>query len=235
MLDRDYDVTDVTEVTETAIVHTTAAQESSDIAPGVAPRNFADLVDLFKRNNLQLPSEATTPCTLVNGQIRFGDDMKYDFGDFVLVQPLNVTKYQKVNLGIQGSPSQEQKRLLLSSYDGETVTTDEGSISKAQYLAALKKQGYEKARWEERAVIHAAYVNSDRHAKIADELRDDDILAIYCSPTSLKSLNGFLVKQAMFGNFGLLKLTKVAANANGVSWTKFGFSCVKSEAPRLAA
>lgn len=197
-------------------------------APAMPQSGFSTLLGAFAEQGITngiLPNEAVVGCTIISGGIKFGEDMKHDFGDFLVIRPVNMTRYQKANLGVQ-NPSADEKKMAVNCYDGETVTFDEQTFTKDEFLAYLRTAGYSKAKWEERAVIHALYVDSDRHDKISELLHDDDIFAVYLSPSSLKAWDGFLVKANLTRTSGYLKLTKNDRSWNGVNWTQFAFATV---------
>lgn len=234
MLDRNIDQIDNTETTTsatpTAAVPAPAAQPA---APALVQGGsvFSRLLGAFAANGIDIPVEATVGCTIISGAMKFGSDMQHDFGDWVVIRPMNLTVYEKVNLGIKGTASPEEKKLMETCKDGQTVTHDEVTYTKAEYLAFLKTQGYSNAKFENRAVLHGVYIDSDRDGKIGKELKDDDIIAVWLSPSSLKAWNAFVVKSSLTNTRGALsdlKLTKVERRnaTSGVNWTQFGFEAV---------
>lgn len=231
MLDRNIDQIDNT---ETATSATTPAAVPAPAAPAAAPvlvqggSVFSRLLGAFAANGIDIPVEATVGCTIISGAMKFGSDMQHDFGDWAVIRPINLTVYEKVNLGIKGTASPEEKKLMETCKDGQTVTHDEVTYTKAEYLEFLKTQGYSHAKFENRAVLHGVYIDSDRNSKIGKELKDDDIIAVWLSPSSLKAWNAFVVKSTLTGAHGDLKLTKVERRnaTSGVNWTQFGFEAV---------
>lgn len=231
MLDRNIDQIDNTETTTsatpTAAVPAPAAQPAAP-APVQGGSVFSRLLGAFAANGIDIPVEATVGCTIISGAMKFGSDMQHDFGDWAVIRPMNLTVYEKVNLGIKGTASPEEKKLMETCKDGQTVTHDEVTYTKAEYLEFLKTQGYSHAKFENRAVLHGVYIDSDRNSKIGKELKDDDIIAVWLSPSSLKAWNAFVVKSTLTGAHGDLKLTKVERRnaTSGVNWTQFGFEAV---------
>lgn len=231
MLDRNIDQIDNTETTTSA---TTPAAVPAPAAPAAAPALvqggsvFSRLLGAFAANGIDIPVEATVGCTIISGAMKFGSDMQHDFGDWAVIRPMNLTVYEKVNLGIKGTASSEEKKLMETCKDGQTVTHDGVTYTKAEYLAFLKTQGYSSAKFENRAVLHGVYIDSDRDGKIGKELKDDDIIAVWLSPSSLKAWNAFVVKTSLTGAHGDLKMTKVERRnaTSGVNWTQFGFEAV---------
>ena len=231
MLDRNIDQIDNTETTTSA---TTPAAVPAPAAPAAAPvlvqggSVFSRLLGAFAANGIDIPVEATVGCTIISGAMKFGSDMQHDFGDWAVIRPMNLTVYEKVNLGIKGTASPDEKKLMETCKDGQTVTHDEVTYTKAEYLEFLKAKGYSGAKFENRAVLHGVYIDSDRNSKIGKELKDDDIIAVWLSPSSLKAWNAFVVKSTLTGAHGDLKLTKVERRnaTSGVNWTQFGFEAV---------
>lgn len=231
MLDRNIDQIDNTETTTSA---TTPAAVPAPAAQPAAPALvqggsvFSRLLGAFAANGIDIPVEATVGCTIIGGAMKFGSEMQHDFGDWAVIRPMNLTVYEKVNLGIKGTASPEEKKLMETCKDGQTVTHDEVTYTKAEYLAFLKTQGYSNAKFENRAVLHGVYIDSDRNSKIGKELKNDDIIAVWLSPSSLKAWNAFVVKSSLTSAQGDLKLTKVdARNASaGHTWTHFAFEAV---------
>lgn len=234
MLDRNIDQIDNTETTTSA---TPAAAVPAPAAQPAAPALvqggsvFSRLLGAFAANGIDIPVEATVGCTIISGAMKFGSDMQHDFGDWAVIRPMNLTVYEKVNLGIKGTASPEEKQLMVSCKDGQTVTLDEETYTKAEYLAFLKTKGYSHAKFENRAVLHGVYIDSDRDGKIGKELKDDDIIAVWLSPSSLKAWNAFVVKSSLANTRGALsdlKLTKVERrnNTTNATWTQFGFEAV---------
>lgn len=232
MLDQKLDTIDTAtaienEVPAAAVENAPAvAQGSTAVAPADAIQTLRSLVGRFAAmeigDNGILPRDATVPCTINSGNICFGENLKHNFGDFVDIAPVNITPYVKLDLGV-GTPNEDQKKLMLACYDGKTVTTEEEVMSADDYMAHIRKQ-YPKASWKKRAVIHAKYLGSDRHDKVKDEVADDDILAIYLSPSSKKALDAFLVKSDLMNPaFGYLRLSKVTESTKTMTWTHFKF------------
>ena len=221
MLEQDINQIDTTS-TDVAVVNNTSVAK-----PVVAgfQSSYTKLNGAFAEMGIDLPSEATTGCTVLNGSIKFGDNMQHDCGDYLVINPFNFSVYQKVNLGIP-HPSADEKKLCLNCKDGQTVTLDEVQYTKEEYLNLLKKKGFPKAKFEDRAVIHGQYIDSERNAKVGEHVADDDIFAIYLSPSSLRAYNAFLMKAALSNAHGHLKLTKLAKSYKGVNWTQFDFSSV---------
>lgn len=231
MLDRNIDQIDNTETTTSA---TTPAAVPAPAAQPAAPALvqggsvFSRLLGAFAANGIDIPVEATVGCTIISGAMKFGSDMQHDFGDWAVIRPMNLTVYEKVNLGIKGTASPDEKKLMETCKDGQTVTHDEVTYTKAEYLEFLRAQGYSGAKFETRAVLHGVYIDSDRDGKIGKELKNDDIIAVWLSPSSLKAWNAFVVKSSLTGAHGDLKLTKVERRnaTSGVNWTQFGFEAV---------
>lgn len=229
MLDQKLDTIDATVEAETTVVENVPAaapQGGTAVAQANPIQNFRDLLGLFARMDIGengiLPRDATVPCTINSGAIAFGENLKHNFGDYLDITPANITNYVKLDLGV-AQPTEDQKRLMLACYDGNTVTVEEEVMAADDYLAKVKKD-YPKASWKKRAVIHAKYVGSDRHDKVKDELAADDILAIYLSPSSKKALDAFLVKTDLMNPIaGNLRLTKVTESTKTLSWTHFKF------------
>lgn len=220
----DFDVT--TPVTAVATVE----PATTAVAVAAPATGLSTLDGAFKRlgvsDNGTLPADATVGCTVINGNIKFGEDMKYDFGDFVAIKPINITRYLKLNLGIP-NPNVDEKRMCVNCYDNETVSFGDETMSKEEMVALVKSKGYSKCKWEERAVLHGTYLNSDKHDRIKDNLEADDILAIYLSPSSLRAWGGFMAKAMLTGATGDLKLTKVEKSVGTTNWTQFGFALAK--------
>lgn len=197
----------------------------------VTPRyhsNLSNLVGAFQRElgSGVLPAEATTSCTIMGSSIKFGNQMSLDAGDYLVIEPLNITPYSKVNLGVSGTLSPEEQRLQVNCYDGQTVVFDEVSYSKAEFLELLKQRGYSKAAFNDRAVLHGYYITCDRADKVHVS-EDDRLFAVYLSKTSYKALQGFIMKSALSGsgdNKPYIKLTKESKGFNGVNWTQFAFA-----------
>ena len=142
-----------------------------------------------------LPVEATTSCTIISGQIKMGNDMTMNAGDYLTIDPLNITKYEKLRLGIP-NPTPDEKRFQVNCYDGETVLFDEQQFTKDEFLELVKSKGFSKAKYQERAFIHGFYIDCERDDKV--ELAEDDrLMAIYLSPSSLKTLQGFIMKTSL--------------------------------------
>ena len=231
MLDRNIDQIDNTETTASATTPAAVPAPAAQPAALVLVQGgsiFSRLLGAFAANGIDIPVEATVGCTIISGAMKFGSDMQHDFGDWAVIRPMNLTVYEKVNLGIKGTASPEEKKLMETCKDGQTVTHDEVTYTKAEYLEFLKTQGYSHAKFENRAVLHGVYIDSDRNSKIGKELKDDDIIAVWLSPSSLKAWNAFVVKSTLTGAHGDLKLTKVERRnaTSGVNWTQFGFEAV---------
>jgi len=212
MLDRNIDQIDNTETTASATTPAAVPAPAAQPAALVLVQGgsiFSRLLGAFAANGIDIPVEATVGCTIISGAMKFGSDMQHDFGDWAVIRPMNLTVYEKVNLGIKGTASPEEKKLMETCKDGQTVTHDEVTYTKAEYLEFLKTQGYSHAKFENRAVLHGVYIDSDRNSKIGKELKDDDIIAVWLSPSSLKAWNAFVVKSTLTGAHGDLKLTKV--------------------------
>ena len=198
----------------------------------VAPTNafhspFSDLKGRFLREMgmYVLPAEATTGCTIISGNIKFGSEMQNDAGEFITINPLNYTEHQKVKLGVQ-NPTDDEKRLQINCYDGETVIFEDEVYGKADFLNLVRERGYPKARWETRAVLHGDYLTCERADKVK-VAEDDRLFSIYLSPSSYKAFESFLVRTARGKSTApYIRCSKQEVKANGVTWTKFVFDRV---------
>ena len=223
MLNNDVNTLD-TQATETtaAVPAIPAATAVAGLAQFSSP--FSQLTHQFY-NELGMyivPSEAVTGCTVIGSSIKFGKQMENDAGDFLLVQPVNVTPYLKCKLGLP-NPTEDEKRLQVNCYDGKTVVYDNVTYSKEEYTEMLRTKGYSKVTWDEQGVIHGMYLGCDRSSKV--EVKEDDkLFAVYLSKSSYKAWKAFLFKSSISTGAGnLLKLTKETKSWNGVTWTQFSF------------
>lgn len=235
MLDRDYNEN------ETATVETAApavVNQTTSVAPANAAspkRDFSEIVGaLYKSDgSYTLPIDAVTGCTIVKDSIKLGKDLEKNVGDYLIVEPLNLTKYEKLNLGTQ-DVAKDDENLKVSCYDGETVTFEDAEYTKDQMLALAKDRGYDKAKWEVRAVLHAFYLDSEKDDKL-DLAEDDRLLAIYLSPSSYRSWVGFEKTSKFMGHGNQLKLSKVEGKSDKFTWTYFKFNRTNFEGEVLAA
>lgn len=211
------------------------APANTGIAPiGQMVSAYSSLKHVF-RDQLGLyvlPPDATTGCTIMGSAIKFGDDMKQDAGDFLVIRPLNYTPYEKVS--ISAAPTAEEKKLEVSCFDGQTVTFEEQTYTKAEYLALLREKGYSKAAFKDRCVLHGQYITCDRANKV--ELSEDkQLFAIYLSPSSYKAFQGFLINQSISGSALMpIKLGKVGKSMGSSNWTQFTFERYLESVPEAA-
>ena len=104
------------------------------------------------------------------------------------------------------------------------------TMSNADFLELVKSRGFKNAVWETRAVVHCRYLNSERHNKVKDFIDEDSILAVYLAPTSLRELEGYLMKFQMgIGdpNKNQVKFTVTEVKAKGFNFMKLTFSTAK--------
>ena len=236
MLDREYNANEVQTATEAA-VPATAVQHpaAAAVSPAPAKRDFTEIVGaLFKSDgSYTLPIDAVTGCTIVKDSIKLGKDLEKNVGDYLIVEPINLTKYEKLNLGTQ-DVAKDDEALRVSCYDGATVQFEDAEYSKEQMLALAKDRGYTKAKWETRAVLHAFYLDSEKDDKL-DLAEDDRLLAIYLSPSSYRSWVGFEKTSKFMGHGNQLKLSKIEGKSDNFSWTYFKFNRTAFEGAVLAA
>ncbi|MRN38571.1 hypothetical protein CRG49_002055 [Neisseria sp. N95_16] len=229
MLNRDlHDIDFDTPTAETT--HTPVVQQptANTLTAQAAATGLSALFGKFQRElgDGLLPAEATTSCTIISGQIKMGADMNMNAGDYLTIDPLNITKYEKLNLGIP-NPSQDEKKLQVNCYDGQTVLFDEQQYSKSEFLELVKSKGFSKAKYQDRAVVHGFYIDCERADKV-ELVEDDRLMAIYLSPSSLKALQGFVMKTSLRpqADKPLLKLGKEDRTYNGTTWTQFNYERV---------
>lgn len=236
MLDREYNANEVQTATEAA-VPATAVQPSavSAVSPAPAKRDFTEIVGaLYKSDgSYTLPIDAVTGCTIVKDSIKLGKDLEKNVGDYLIVEPINLTKYEKLNLGTQ-DVAKDDEALRVSCYDGATVQFEDAEYGKEQMLTLAKDRGYTKAKWETRAVLHAFYLDSEKDDKL-DLAEDDRLLAIYLSPSSYRSWVGFEKTSKLMGRGNQLRLSKVEGKSDNFSWTYFKFNRTVFEGGVLAA
>ncbi|WP_274585337.1 hypothetical protein V9W64_10575 [Neisseria leonii] len=218
--------------TETETVQAAAAVPATAPAqpavPAIPNPRFSsplqDLVGYFQREAgmYVLPAGASTPCTVIGSSIKLGKDMVHDAGDYIAIEPVNLTPYLKLKLGVP-APTTDEKKLQVNCYDGKTVMLDDVSYGKDEYLAMIKSRGYDKAKWDEQAVLHGMYLGCEREAKI--KLGEDDkLMSIYLSKSSYNAWKSFLVKTSLTkAPVRYLKLTKISNSSGTFNWTQFDF------------
>lgn len=196
------------------------------IQGGFPVSQFAKLKGAFNLLGIDLPANACTSCTIDNGNIKFGENLVHNAGDFLVLRPVNFQSYWKINLGLAGSVSSEERKLCVNCYDGQTVVVEEVEYTKDEYLNKIKEQGYHKAKWEERGILHGQYISSDNDAKVGESVEQDAIFAVYMSPSALREWNAFLVKSSLSQSSGDIRLGKIEKSYNGNKWTHFTFTTV---------
>lgn len=227
-LAQDVNTLDFAADTETATIAAPVVatpQPAVVASPSRFSSNLNSLTHYFLREMgcYTLPADATTNVTIINGGMRCGTNMEKDFGDYLDIEPINYTPYQKVNLGLQ-NPTEEEKRLQVSCFNGETVEFDGVTYSKGEYLELLRTKGYSQAAFRDHGILHAMYVGSERDEKIG-LTEDEHLLTIYLSKSSNQSYQAFLMRAALSrGNVERIRLTKETCVYKNNSWVRFKFA-----------
>ena len=230
--------------------------ETQTSAQEFAPYNLKTVRDYFRNcglgSNGILPQSTIIASTVTTSGFKFGDDMQHVFGDFLIAHVSNITDYYKMNTKTNTNPdaNKDAEFYTLKSYDKETVSfkdpellgkpkgkNEDGededdfvTMSNDDFLELVKSRGFKNAVWETRAVVHCRYLNSERHNKVKDFIDEDSILAVYLAPTSLRELEGYLMKFQMgIGdpNKNQVKFTVTEVKAKGYNFMKLAFSTAK--------
>lgn len=168
------------------------------------------------------PPELRTPCTIHGSSIKYGENLMFDAGDYVVIDLFDICPYQKLDLGT-ATVTDEEKKLMVSSYDGNTVMFDEVIYSKQEFLELVKERGFTNASYKNRAVLHGQLVDTDKPTLL--DKNGETVLSVYLSPSSLSSFNAFLMKCSMSKDKTAkpIKLSKVGKSYGTKSWTAFAF------------
>ena len=218
------------ETTEVAVAQTNAVATQ---VSGTPSTSLTALNGAFKAQGFEMEPGLAKPCTIHSGKIKANEDLKEDMGDHIDIQALDCTVYQKINLGVAGSPNEAEKALALSCKDGETVTDKEGNTHNVHaYMDSLRAK-YPKVKLEDRAALTGFFLGCDKQdkttLKAVGEHDEPDLITVYMSPSSLKAYKQFLMKTSMFAYKGgtKMRLTSKEASWNGNTWTLFQFATLQ--------
>ena len=188
MLNQDYDTIDAPETAVAKPEARTVAQPAAEF--GASP--FAAVLNKFEGilGAKFLPMEATTSTSPETDGITVRTAKPQSAGTWITVKPQSISSYLKLDLGTQPD-SDEEKKLMVCCWDGETVMFDNNTYSKNEFLDLVKERGFSKASWKERAVLYATYLDSEKALKLTE---DENLLSVYLSPSAWKAWKGFVAK-----------------------------------------
>lgn len=191
----------------------TTASGTTQVAQAIQSNSLVQLTDRFEGliGAKFLPMDSTTGVSIENGGLTAHINKDVDLGTWMVVEPQSVSSYLKLDLGTQNA-SDDEKKLQVCCWDGETVTLNEETLAKDEFLELVKSKGFSKASWKRRAVLYAMYLDSE---KAPDIQEDNRLLSVYLSPSALKAWEGMLAKSiVMPSNQPHLKLTRVINKTN---------------------
>lgn len=234
-------VADAQPATNVAVqpVQTTAVAAPQVTAPFSAKAWIAE-----RESREPLDASATFACTVIQGNIKFGDNMQHVMGDHFTMLWLNIRYYRKLDLCAGQNLPEAAKDLIANSYDGK-VTKDDVDYTEAEYLEIVKEAGYAKAEFKDRAAMQGVFMDAEGSNKWSQDLRDTMVrkrLTVYLSPSSLRKFKTFtstlVGDEEIAQDLGELprnvigvKLINNTNSYKGNSWNDFTFQPVYQKAP----
>ena len=112
---------------------------------------------------------------------------KVELGDWIDFKIVSYNDRWLISAGVEGDGG---KDMLRTSYDGETLENDGGSVH--DYIQDLKEQGFHKAGSRKYVDVYGFVVNSQKKGETPEE--DLEMIQLQLSPQSVKAFTGFQVK-----------------------------------------
>jgi hypothetical protein len=210
---------------ETVTSSSTAVATTKPLGGQVAARKpMVNPLELLK-NAFPVQFDTLRGLKVTNGN--FVDQMTGKvIGDTLGMELLSYQDQWVISPGVDGDEGKEHVRY---SDDGHTTTQGEDCND---YLAKLKKAGFDEAKMSKRTVVAGALFDiGDKGRKVLPELQDS-LVQISLAPTSKASFDRYTLDQAFKIGKGfispdgaqLLKIECAPQSKNGKDWTVANFS-----------